>query len=119
MDATGTITLVAFLMASSLVLLISLLAGGRKSRLDSRLEGLAGKASPAPDPDPVAQFARSALPKMGTALMPSDEGERTRLQARLVQAGLYGRQAMVLFLGVKMLLMIAPALVGLTAGAMG
>ena len=48
--------------------------------------------------------------------MPTDEKERTRLQARLVQAGLYNRQAMVIFLGVKMLLMTGPAVIGLAIG---
>ena len=42
----------------------------------------------------MAQFARTALPKMGTALVPTDEEERTLLQTRLIHAGLYGRQAM-------------------------
>ena len=49
---------------------------------------------------------------MGQRLVPEDEEERTQLQTRLIHAGLYGRQAMVVFLGVKMLLMVAPPLVG-------
>ena len=53
-------------------------------------------------------IARTALPKMGTPFVPSDEEERTQLQTRLIHAGLYSRQAMVAFLGVKMLLMFAP-----------
>jgi tight adherence protein C len=56
---------------------------------------------------------------MGTHLVPTDEGERTRLQARLVQAGVYGKQAMPLFLGVKFLMMVGPAIVGTLAGAAG
>ena len=53
---------------------------------------------------------------MGTVLVPNDEEERTQLQTRLIHAGLYGRQAMAVFLGVKLLLMVAPALVGLVVG---
>jgi tight adherence protein C len=51
--------------------------------------------------------------------MPGDEEERTKLQARLINAGLYGRQALVIYLGVKMLLTVGPAIVGLLAGLVG
>src|SRR5262249_62337624 len=109
----------AFLMGSSLVLLIFLLAEGRKARLQARLRDLPNRGQNVPEPDPVAQFARAALPKMGATLLPRDEEERTRLQARLIQAGLYGRQAMVLFMAVKLLLTVAPAALGLLAGVGG
>jgi tight adherence protein C len=56
---------------------------------------------------------------MGTALVPTDDEERTLLKTRLIHAGLYSRQAMAVFLGVKLLLMVAPALIGLSAGAVG
>src|SRR5438876_8671381 len=101
------LALAAFLMATSLVLLVSVLASGRKNRLQARLEDLAGRGSPesdvVADPHGMAQLARSALPALGTPLLPKSEEDRTRLQARLMHAGLYGRQAMVLFSGVKML----------------
>jgi tight adherence protein C len=120
MSPEGVIGLVVFLMVSSGVLLAFTLVGGRRSRLDDRLDVLSGRSSGAlPDSTSVSQMARTALPRMGTALMPSDEGERNQLRTRLIQAGLYGRQAMPLFLGVKLMLMIAPALVGLAAGAVG
>jgi tight adherence protein C len=109
----------AFVAASSLVLLLFLVIGGRRSRLTSRLQDLASRGQALPDQDPVAVFARSALPKMGAALLPRDEEDRTRLQTRLIQAGYYGQQAMVYFLGVKMILIVAPALLGLAAGLLG
>src|SRR5271157_934950 len=115
MVLSGTITLVTFLMTSSLILLILLLIGWRHTRLEIRLQDLTGQGSTAPDEAAITQIARSMLPKMGTALIPTDGGERTVLQARLLHAGLYSRQAMVLFLGVKMLLMVIPALI---AGAL-
>ncbi len=55
---------------------------------------------------------------MGAPLLPKSEEERTKLQTRLVHAGLYGRQAMVAFLGVKMML-IAPAGLLMVGSAMG
>ena len=119
MTSEGMITLVAFLMASSGVLLVFTLVSGRNSRLDARLDDLSGRGDSHPEPDAMAAFARTALPRMGTALVPTDEEERTLLKTRLIHAGFYGRQAMPIFLGVKMLLMVAPALVGLAAGMVG
>jgi tight adherence protein C len=119
MTANGTLALVAFLMASTLVLLVDALRSGRRNRLAARLDDLAGRAESEPEPDTVAQLARSALPKMGAPLVPEAADKRGRLQARLLHAGLYGRQAMVLLLGVKMLLMITPLLLGLAVGLLG
>jgi tight adherence protein C len=119
MSEDGLITLDAFLAGSSLVMLIFMLVGGRKNHLSHRLDDLAGKGGPAPQPDAVAHFARSALPKIGAPLVPKNEEERTQLQTRLVHAGLYSRQAMVVFLGVKLLLMVGPALLGLAAAVVG
>jgi tight adherence protein C len=120
MADTGIFAAVVFLMVSSLVVLVSMLLSGRPSRLDSRLGELAARGGgPAANTESVAQLARSALPKMGAPLVPRDEEERSRLQARLLHAGLYSRQAMVLFLGVKMLLMLSPPLLGLLAGVAG
>jgi tight adherence protein C len=113
------LALAAFAMVSSLVLLIFMLVSGGKRRLDVRIRDLASRGAAAPDADSVASFARSALPKMGAPLLPKSEEERTRLQTRLMHAGLYRRQAMVVFLGVKMLLMVGPALLGLTLGLLG
>jgi tight adherence protein C len=120
MPPTATITLVALLLSGgSLLILVFLLAGNRKNRLETRLEELSAPDNPEPQPDAVAQFARKALPRMGAALVPKDEESRTRLQTRLMHAGMYSRQAMVVFLGVKMLLIVAPALLGAGAALLG
>jgi tight adherence protein C len=107
-----------FAMVTSLALILALLWSGRKGRLEARLQKLSGKAGAGPEMA-VAEFARQALPLAGTPLMPRDQGERTRLQARLIQAGLYSRQALVVFLGVKMLLMVVPVLGGFVASYFG
>lgn len=109
----------AFLMASSLMLLAFLLVGGRQSRVETRIEGLLSRDTSAPGEGGVAQLARTALPRMGAPLVPKDEAERSRLQARMIHAGLYSRQALVFFLGVKMLLTVGPLLLGLMAGSLG
>jgi hypothetical protein len=95
--------------------MFALLSSGRRAKLDARLEEMKG-VDPNATSAPVRQIAKAALPKIGSHLVPSDEKEQKRLQARLVQAGLYSRQAMVIFLGVKMLLMVGPALIGLGLG---
>jgi tight adherence protein C len=102
--------------------IVALIASSRKARLDARLQDLKkGKSTPEPAPvvKPMRNMAAAAIPKIGSTLVPSDEKERTRLQARLVQAGLYRRQAMPVFLGVKMLLMTGPAIIGLAVGLIG
>jgi tight adherence protein C len=112
-------SLVVFLMVSSLMLLVATLVGGRTTRLDVRLQDLSRTGSTVPDQAAMEHLARSALPSLGARLVPNDEEERTLLQARLVHAGLYGRQAMVIFLGVKIVLMTAPALIGVLIGLAG
>ncbi len=109
----------AFAMVSSLALLIALLWTGRKGRLETRLQELSGKADFGPEMGSVADLARQVLPAVGAPLMPKKEQERTRLQARLIQAGLYSRQALIVFLGVKMLLTAIPVFAGLMASMLG
>lgn len=119
MNIDGTVLWAAFLSASSLVFLVFLLVSGRKTRVDTRLEELSGQEAMPSAQGTVSQIARSTLPRLGAPLIPKDEQERTRLQARLIHAGLYSRQALVLFLGVKMFLIVGPMLLGLTAGLLG
>ncbi len=117
MDPNSTLAWAAFLAVSSLVLLASLLLTGSKTRVDSRLEELSGRGDSL-EPDTVAQVARSALPRLGRPFIPKNDEERTRLQTRLVHAGFYSPQALAIFLGAKMLLIIGPAVLGLTAGVL-
>src|SRR5437868_5934887 len=122
MPVNQIVTLAVFLMASSLVILVSLVMGDRRSRLESRLKDLSGEGQggPAtPEQPTFTKMAQTALPKMGTPFIPSDEEARTKLQARLVHAGLYQRQAMVVFLGMKVFLMFAPTVLGVIAGMLG
>jgi tight adherence protein C len=119
MGANGTIMLVTFLMVSSLVLLVTMLVSGRNSRVDSRIDELMGKAQDNAEPETVVQLARTTLPKMATPLLPDNEEQRTILKTRLIHAGYYSPQAMPIFLGVKMLLMVGPAVIGLGMGTFG
>ncbi|WZP00656.1 type II secretion system F family protein [Isosphaeraceae bacterium EP7] len=104
MMAGGVITMLA--------LIVGLLATGRKGKLDRRIDAMSGRERPEARPETVASMARSALPKMGKVIVPDDEAERTRLRARMVHAGLYQRQAMHAFLGVKLVLLVLATVVG-------
>ena len=104
---------VAFLLVTSVAVGVGLLLSGKGSKLDARIGEMTGKARPEEKAETVAQMARVALPKMGQIIVPDDEAERTKLQARLVHAGLYHRQAMHLFLGVKLVLLVLAVIVGI------
>jgi tight adherence protein C len=116
---SSPVAIAAFLMASSLVFLVFLLLGDRQTRLKGRLRDLSGQGGPALETLTLGKVASSALPRMGAPFVPSDEEERTKLQTRLIHAGLYRRQAMVVFLGVKTLLMLGPVVLGVAASLVG
>jgi tight adherence protein C len=115
-----TLSWVGFVMVSCLVLLVFTLVAGRKNRIDDRLRELSGRGGPAPEPegDMMGQLVKQTA-AWGQKLVPVDDEQRTRLQARLIHAGLYSRQAMAVFLGTKLLLTIGPAVIGLLAGFLG
>src|SRR5262245_51488246 len=119
MSNTGVAAIAAFVAVSSLALLVAAVVAGRRSRLDRRLASLADGGVDGAPRDSVAELARATLPRVGGVLVPGNEEERTRLQTRLIHAGLYGRQAMRVFLGVKLLLVAGPALAGAIAWAVG
>lgn len=105
MDSEMMVMGLAFAVVTSLALLGGLFYSSRGKKLDARIEALSGRDKAEDKAETMAQLARSALPKMGKILVPEDEAERTKLRARLVHAGLYHRQAMHIFLGVKLTLL--------------
>lgn len=122
MTANVPLILIAFLMAASVVGGLGALFVDRNRHLEARLRGLSQNDQPATPSEPVGAVARAvkkALPKMALPLIPDEGAERTLLKTRLILAGLYSPQAMVIFLGAKMLLMVTPVLIGLVAGSLG
>ena len=103
----------AFLMVTSVAVGVGLFLSGKGSKLDARIGEMAGRARSEEKVETVAQIARVALPRMGQIIVPDDEDERTKLRARLVHAGLYHRQAMHIFLGVKLALLATATVVGI------
>ena len=127
MNNPGFVSLMVFLAVSSMVVLAYALIGNRRSRIDARLEDIENWLPGGPRPQladaeaaaTLVSITKATLPKVGTALMPANEEEQTQLQTRLIQAGLYSRQAMPMFLGVKLLLIVGPALAGALLGVLG
>ncbi|NQV28382.1 MAG: type II secretion system F family protein [Rhodopirellula sp.] len=110
-------------MAASVAGLVGLLIAGRNRRLDARLRGISSDGSqpakPAASAAAVSRAVRKALPRMAQPITPDEGAERTKLKTRLILAGFYSPQAMTIFLGVKMFLMVVPVVIGLILGALG
>ena len=69
MPVNQIVTLAAFAMASSLVVLVALVMGDRRSRLEARLKDLSGEGQgglAALEQTTFTKMAQTALPKMGT-----------------------------------------------------
>ncbi|MEK6239396.1 MAG: type II secretion system F family protein [Planctomycetales bacterium] len=119
---TGTIFFVGvvFVMMVAMVVLIALFFGGKKDDLDERITS-EFKGMESADSAAEMRHMRTGLEKklaeMGKLILPEEEDqERTALQGRLIQAGLYSAQAMPVFMGVKICLIAAPPIVGFLVG---
>jgi tight adherence protein C len=104
----------AFLSATSVAFGALLLLGGYNRRVAERLRKLPSPGSPAAKKRPLREFTRSALVRIGTPLLPSDESERSRMKTQQIHAGLYSRDALAVFLGVKLFLIVLPLLAALS-----
>src|SRR5262245_44179725 len=116
---SGMMALCVFLAVASLVLLVAHLVTSRSDQSDPRLEGLRNPAGRLKNVRSQQNFGMSALPKVGAAFLPDTEKAREKLRGRLIQAGLYKRQAAVFFLGVRAVLMVVPAILGFLLGTLG
>ncbi len=120
MDHSILLAIVLLVMLSSFVLRAGLLISDRKRRVRTRLEELSsGEAANRAPTLAVSQAIRTTLPKMGKHLMPEDAEEQTKLKTRLIHAGLYHPQALSIFLGIKMFLILSPTFCGLLLGLIG
>lgn len=122
MNQTTIIMVVAFLGTISLFGVIGLIFTGRKGKEIDRIDALMGKQVDALDQagaDIMKQAVQNALPKLGKALVEEGSEEQSRLKGRLTQAGLYSQQSLLIFLGVKLLLMVIPVVIGLILGLVG
>ena len=103
----------------SAVWLIVLMVRGREDSVEERMDRVS-EQKPRKDASFTSTDSASAkLPKMGAVLMPADESKASQLKARLRQAGLYRRHSSALYLGVKLVFMVAPMGVGVVLSVLG
>lgn len=117
MESETLIMVAVFAATAGLALVVGLVFSGGERRLSARLDQLSGRGGPSTKtPETVGEMARAALPKLGKVITPDNEVELNRLAARLTRAGMYSRQAMHIFLGVKLSLLLLAFIsgVGLT-----
>ncbi len=119
----------SFVAASSLALIVFLLLGTRKDRVDRRIGGLAGAGNA--NPGQAGAFSRptSGGPQARLVTEPRlDQWTSRRIKRaeskqgfrdRMVQAGFYSRRGAALLLTLRIILLIVPAAAGVAASRMG
>jgi len=83
-----------------------------------RLATLAGPEEHGVSQPKAVRSTRAVLPKVVNFLGPADGAEQNRLKKQLIHAGLYRPSAMTVYLGMKLILMLGPVLMGLAAALM-
>jgi tight adherence protein C len=79
---------------------------GDRKRAIGRLRALAENDPPAAEKSGVPEGARSILPELGASFFPNIESGHDALKKRLLEAGFYRRNALEIFLGAKLTLML-------------
>lgn len=113
----GWISLLVFLATSGLVLAFFIWRNRDIWQTEARMRGLGTTPRERPANNGLLKMLLARLPDMGAPLLPTNEAQRNQLRQRLVEAGIYDRNALPLLLGVKMLLMAAPLLLSLALAA--
>lgn len=113
-DLLPLLTFLALLSLTLIALLVTNLYTRR--RVEARLATLGAEHGVEPPAGLIAKVSQAALPKLAQPLVPGKREEQSQLQTRLMWAGLYSRNALPYFLGVKMMLIIVPVLIGLAVG---
>jgi len=67
----------------------------------------------------LGKLAGATVARIASWLLPGDDDKRTRMQERMLHAGLYNRSAVHLFVTVRLLLMVLPVPLAMVAGAFG
>jgi tight adherence protein C len=112
LDLLSSPAVLAFLGTSGLLLLIFLLMDGTPGKTTWQgllRRGRSGQAR-------LGDYALSALPPLGSRLMPTDEQQQSRMQQRLILAGRYGRSALPRFLAIRAVLLVLAVLVAVALG---
>jgi tight adherence protein C len=104
----GWINLVVFLSTSGLVLGFFIWRNRDLWQTTARMRGLGTAPRERPAASGLGKLLLARLPDVGTPLLPTSEAIRSRLRQRLIEAGIYDRNALALMMSVKMVLMAAP-----------
>jgi tight adherence protein C len=114
----SSLTIAWFLAAGSLVMLLYLLFGNRKTRVDERVAELAtdsGLGVPGlPGTAPTFEIANDPSDPAARA-----EASRNQLKERIVRAGLYKPEAIAAFMMVRLVLIAVPIGLALVASSAG
>ena len=109
-----------FVVVGCLVLVGGMLTTSREEvLLDRRVEALAGDSRSRSGPSTQAGLATRAATHLAAPLMPHKAEDISRLTARVIQAGMYGKSAVAAFVGVKTMLVAVPLIVGTVCGSIG
>ena len=119
MSDSGTLTIAAFTVTTTLVLLLSMFRSGRRRSLESRLQGAGEGHQNGGDMSYSAAAQEFAAGSPAALLMPKDEERQRRLRDRLIHAGLYKRNSTVFYAVLKAVLVVFPVLLGLVASSAG
>jgi len=93
---------------------------GDNRRALARLRDLGSGSKGAGEPGGVGEMARSALPRVGALVLPGNAQQLAQLKARLTQAGIYGPNAVSIFLGAQVLLtLVLPLTAAVTPYGLG
>jgi tight adherence protein C len=109
----GLLSLGVFAATAAGIVWLFRLANRADRQAQARVRELVSPGSKPPSRLSIGELALTKLPAVGAALVPSDEGQRTRLQDRLFQAGFYGRHSLAVFLGAKVVLIAAAVGLGM------
>jgi tight adherence protein C len=114
------VSMLAFLAVFAVIftvgLLVFLRAYGDRKRAIDRLRSIGDdSALPAEARPRLGEMLRTFLPHLGTRLFRDKEGGMAPLKRQLLQAGYYHQQALGMFLGVKLALMLGLPLVAAAA----
>jgi tight adherence protein C len=125
-----TLMIVWFAAVFSFIVLVFLLLGFARNRVDQRISDLAGDGEINPN-SRQATAGRTSQTGFGSTRRTSDPfnqgspGERTRnerkdgMRERMLRAGLYNRSAMVAFFTLRVMLLVMPVGIGVLASKMG
>jgi tight adherence protein C len=105
------ISMLVFLATSSLVLAFFIWRNRDIWQANARVRELGPAPGDRANSGSFGQIFLNKLPAMGAPLLPTSPAQRDNLRQRLLQAGIYDRNALALLLGVKMLLMGAPLVI--------